>query len=85
VFVVDEEVTSGLRYGFPGAMATRNRADLVVYAKAMSNGYPFGTVIDAEHDATGDRQLHLVQLLDRWRGPGRRARGSRQGPPPRRV
>lgn len=45
VFVVDE-VTSGLRYGFPGAMARLGlEPDLVVYAKAMSNGFPFGTVV----------------------------------------
>src|SRR5690606_36382833 len=38
VFVVDE-VTSGLRYGFPGALSRLNlEPDLAVYAKAMSNG-----------------------------------------------
>jgi glutamate-1-semialdehyde 2,1-aminomutase len=45
VFVVDE-VTSGLRYGFPGAMARLGiEPDLAVYAKAMSNGFPFGVVV----------------------------------------
>jgi glutamate-1-semialdehyde 2,1-aminomutase len=45
VFVVDE-VTSGLRYGFPGAMSELGIApDLAVYAKAMSNGIPFGVVV----------------------------------------
>lgn len=45
VFVVDE-ITSGLRYGFPGAMARFGiEPDLVVYAKAMSNGFPFGAVV----------------------------------------
>ncbi|WP_414660622.1 aminotransferase class III-fold pyridoxal phosphate-dependent enzyme [Horticoccus sp. 23ND18S-11] len=45
VFVVDE-VTSGLRYGFPGAMAKLGiEPDVAVYAKAMSNGFPFGAVI----------------------------------------
>ncbi len=45
VFVVDE-VTSGLRYGFPGALARIGvDPDLVVYAKAMSNGFPFGVVV----------------------------------------
>jgi glutamate-1-semialdehyde 2,1-aminomutase len=45
VFVVDE-VTSGLRYGYPGAMAELGIApDIVVYAKAMSNGIPFGAVV----------------------------------------
>ncbi len=41
-----DEVTSGLRYGFPGAMARLGvEPDLVVYAKAMSNGFPFGVVV----------------------------------------
>lgn len=45
VFVVDE-VTSGLRYGHPGALARVGvEPDLAVYAKAMSNGFPFGTVV----------------------------------------
>jgi glutamate-1-semialdehyde 2,1-aminomutase len=45
VFVVDE-VTSGLRYGFPGAMTRLGiEPDLAVYAKAMSNGFPFGVVV----------------------------------------
>lgn len=48
VFVVDE-VTSGLRFGFPGAMNRLGIApDLAVYAKAMSNGIPFGTVVGKE-------------------------------------
>ncbi len=56
VFVVDE-VSSGLRYGFPGALARLGvEPDLVVYAKAMSNGYPFGAVIgrDAIMQAADD-------------------------------
>lgn len=45
VFIVDE-VTSGLRYGFPGACTTLGiQPDLAVYAKAMSNGFPFGVVV----------------------------------------
>lgn len=45
VFVIDE-VTSGLRYGFPGAMARLGIApDVAVYAKAMSNGFPFAAVV----------------------------------------
>jgi glutamate-1-semialdehyde 2,1-aminomutase len=56
VFVVDE-VTSGLRYGFPGAMARLGiEPDLVVYAKAMSNGFPFGVVVGRDsvmQQATG--------------------------------
>lgn len=48
VFVVDE-VTSGLRYGHPGAMARHGiDPDVIVYAKAMSNGFPFGAVIGRE-------------------------------------
>jgi glutamate-1-semialdehyde 2,1-aminomutase len=56
VFVVDE-VTSGLRYGFPGAMARLGiEPDVVVYAKAMSNGFPFGVVVGRDsvmQQATG--------------------------------
>jgi glutamate-1-semialdehyde 2,1-aminomutase len=45
IFVVDE-VTSGLRYGFPGALNRLGiEPDLAVYAKAMSNGFPFGAVV----------------------------------------
>lgn len=45
VFVVDE-VTSGLRYGFPGACQVLGvQPDISVYAKAMSNGLPFGVVV----------------------------------------
>lgn len=45
VFIVDE-VTSGLRYGFPGACTKLGvKPDLAVYAKAMSNGFPFGVVV----------------------------------------
>ena len=45
VFIVDE-VTSGLRHGYPGAMARLGiEPDIAVYAKAMSNGFPFGAVI----------------------------------------
>ena len=45
VLIVDE-ITSGLRYGYPGAHPGINLIpDIVVYAKAMSNGIPFGTII----------------------------------------
>jgi len=45
VFVVDE-VTSGLRYGHPGALTRLGvEPDVAVYAKAMSNGFPFGAVV----------------------------------------
>lgn len=45
VFIVDE-ITSGLRFGFPGALSRFGvEPDVVVYAKAMSNGFPFGTIV----------------------------------------
>jgi len=45
IFVVDE-ITSGLRYGFPGALSRLGvEPDIAVYAKAMSNGFPFGAVV----------------------------------------
>lgn len=45
ILIVDE-ITSGLRYGFPGALSrTGVDPDIVVYAKALSNGIPFGAVI----------------------------------------
>lgn len=48
VLVVDE-ITSGLRYGFPGGLSkTGVEPDMVVYAKAMSNGFPFAAIIGRE-------------------------------------
>ena len=45
VFVLDE-VTSGWRFGFPGAAPVLGiEPDLAVYAKAMSNGYPAGAIV----------------------------------------
>ena len=45
IFIVDE-VSSGLRFGFPGALSRLGvEPDLVAYAKAMGNGFPFGTVV----------------------------------------
>lgn len=45
VFVFDE-VTSGWRFGFPGAHTTLGiDPDIAVYAKAMSNGYPSGAIV----------------------------------------
>jgi glutamate-1-semialdehyde 2,1-aminomutase len=45
VLIVDE-ITSGLRYGFPGALSRIGlNPDMVVYAKAMGNGFPFATII----------------------------------------
>lgn len=45
VLVIDE-ITSGLRYGYPGAAARLGlEPDIAVYAKAMSNGIPFAAVI----------------------------------------
>jgi len=45
VFVVDE-ITSGWRFGFPGALSKLGvQPDLVAYAKAMSNGFPCAAVV----------------------------------------
>jgi glutamate-1-semialdehyde 2,1-aminomutase len=45
VFVLDE-VTSGWRFGFPGAARVLGiEPDIAVYAKAMSNGYPAGAIV----------------------------------------
>lgn len=45
VLVVDE-ITSGLRYGYPGALSRYNIIpDIAVYAKAMGNGIPFAAVL----------------------------------------
>ena len=45
VYVLDE-VTSGWRFGFPGAAPVLGiEPDIAVYAKAMSNGYPAGTIV----------------------------------------
>jgi glutamate-1-semialdehyde 2,1-aminomutase len=48
VFVIDE-VTSGWRCGFPGASpALGVQPDLVVYAKAMSNGIPCAAIVGTD-------------------------------------
>lgn len=45
VFVLDE-VTSGWRFGFPGAAPVLGiEPDIAVYAKAMSNGFPCAAII----------------------------------------
>lgn len=45
VYVLDE-VTSGWRFGFPGAAPGLGiQPDISVYAKAMSNGYPAGAIV----------------------------------------
>ncbi|MCF7788208.1 MAG: aminotransferase class III-fold pyridoxal phosphate-dependent enzyme [Prosthecobacter sp.] len=45
VYVLDE-VTSGWRFGFPGAAPGLGiEPDISVYAKAMSNGYPAGAIV----------------------------------------
>ncbi len=45
VFVFDE-ITSGWRFGFPGAHARLGvEPDIAVYAKAISNGFPFAAII----------------------------------------
>lgn len=46
VVLVVDEITSGLRYGYPGALTRYNVVpDIVVYAKAMGNGIPFAAVL----------------------------------------
>jgi glutamate-1-semialdehyde 2,1-aminomutase len=46
VVLVADEITSGLRYGYPGALSRYNIIpDIVVYAKAMGNGIPFAAVL----------------------------------------
>ena len=48
VYIVDE-VTSGWRFGFPGACPKLGiQPDIAVYAKAMSNGVPCGAIIGTE-------------------------------------
>jgi glutamate-1-semialdehyde 2,1-aminomutase len=48
VFVLDE-VTSGWRFGFPGAAPRLGiEPDLAVYAKAMSNGVPCAAIVGRE-------------------------------------
>ncbi len=48
VLIIDE-ITSGLRYGYPGALARLDiMPDIVVYAKAMGNGIPFAAVLGRE-------------------------------------
>jgi glutamate-1-semialdehyde 2,1-aminomutase len=45
VFILDE-VTSGWRFGFPGAAGRVGvEPDLAVYAKAMSNGFPCAAIV----------------------------------------
>lgn len=52
VMVVDE-ITSGLRYGYPGALSRYQiTPDVVVYAKAMGNGIPFAAVIGKDEVMT---------------------------------
>ena len=53
VFMIDE-VTSGWRFGFPGASTRLGiKPDIAVYAKAMSNGFPCAAIVgrDAVMDA----------------------------------
>lgn len=52
VFILDE-ITSGLRYGYPGAHNTlKIEPDIIAYAKAMSNGIPFGAIIGRDNVMT---------------------------------
>jgi glutamate-1-semialdehyde 2,1-aminomutase len=49
VFVLDE-ITSGWRFGFPGAHAALNvEPDIAVYAKAISNGFPCAAIVGREN------------------------------------
>jgi len=44
--LIMDEITSGWRFGFPGASAKLGiEPDIAVYAKAMSNGFPCGAII----------------------------------------
>jgi glutamate-1-semialdehyde 2,1-aminomutase len=44
--LIMDEITSGWRFGFPGAGAALEiEPDIAVYAKAMSNGFPCGAII----------------------------------------
>jgi len=44
--LIMDEITSGWRFGFPGASAALDlEPDIAVYAKAMSNGFPCGAII----------------------------------------
>ena len=48
VLIIDE-ITSGMRFGFPGALPALDvTPDIVVYAKALSNGFPFAAIIGKE-------------------------------------
>lgn len=48
VFIIDE-ITSGMRFGFPGAHVALNvTPDIAVYAKALSNGFPFAAIVGSE-------------------------------------
>lgn len=53
VFMLDE-VTSGWRFGFPGAAPGLGiEPDMAVYAKAMSNGYPCAAIVGKEAVMSG--------------------------------
>lgn len=48
VLVIDE-ITSGLRFGYPGALSRYDiTPDIVAYAKAMGNGVPFAAIVGKE-------------------------------------
>ena len=49
VFILDE-ITSGWRFGFPGAHNTlRIEPDIAVYAKAISNGFPCAAIVGRDN------------------------------------
>lgn len=66
VFIVDE-VTSGWRFGFPGAAAVLEvEPDIAVYAKAISNGYPCAAIVGrtAVMDAANDSFISSSSWTD---------------------
>ncbi len=55
--LIMDEITSGWRFGFPGASAALAlEPDIAVYAKAMSNGFPCAAIIGRDEimDAAND-------------------------------
>ncbi len=59
VFALDE-VTSGWRFGFPGAHTTLGiEPDLAIYAKAMSNGFPCAAIVGRDEVMSASRQSFI--------------------------
>ncbi|WP_236973688.1 aminotransferase class III-fold pyridoxal phosphate-dependent enzyme [Membranihabitans maritimus] len=60
IILIVDEITSGLRYGYPGAHMNINlHPDIVVYAKAMSNGYPFGAIVGKKEVMEGSENSFI--------------------------